>query len=327
MCAFLAAVMLILGCASSSQAPLADSSVNESAELDGPSEPAVDFSIAAPTEIGASQAPAVASAGTSSIKLQMPTSGATGYTFTAVPTNVRATAEYSWYVTWGGVEYEVVSAEVGRRKVKFTNNSLTSADSPYTITVLAKWIDDNNREQSVQDSVIFCMPWESTITLQIPSGAPGPDAEYMFAAVPDNVPDGALYTWSVGQTRERSDNSPAPYISKRGDFYAGYEYIITIEAEWKDDCGQTYSVKDSGKFSVSQQTRPQPPPPPPPAGVRGERITCPCCGAEREYFAHEIHYLVNWGRDSVYCKDCRQRFCVHSTAACYGCNGPYGDNP
>jgi len=310
MCAFLAAVMLILGCASSSQAPSADLSVNESAELEGSSEPAVDFSIAAPTEIGASQVPAVASAGTSAIKLQMPTSGATGYTFTAVPTNVRATAEYSWYVTWGGVEYEVVSAEVGRRKVKFTNNSLTSADSPYTITVLAKWIDDNNQEQSVQDSMIFCMPWESTITLQIPSGATGPDAEYTFAAVPDNVPDGALYTWYVGEKRENYDNKLMPYTSESGRFYAGYEYIITIKAEWKDACGQAYSVKDSGKFIVKGQEQE-------PAydecrdGYTGGR--CPCCHSTnlRPLPSHR-------GDTRRECMDCGN---------CFSCYTPYLGDP
>jgi len=95
------------------------------------------------------------------------------------------------------------------------------------------------------------------ITLQIPSGDAGPDAEYTFTAVPgNNGPEIAVYTWWIDDVMEVDQEAQHFQLKTGGgrfksDSYPA-QYKIRVEAGWVDlDTGDVIGARASGKFTVT----------------------------------------------------------------------------
>jgi hypothetical protein len=191
------------------------------------------------------------------------------YVFTVKGEGMPGGVKYMWYVN------EKPIADGNDLIYEFTE------PKPYSVKVLANWVDGNGAAQMADSSITAnIQPASNTatttttpaptntntnttttrspattpsLTLSIPMGAGGPGVPYHFVAKPVNIPAGAMYTWYIngidvqaGGIDEVTADAPA------GFFAGGQQYSIRVVATWKNSSGTFFTTSASGVFTCSR---------------------------------------------------------------------------
>lgn len=275
-CAFVATVMLLIGCSNSSQAPSATVPVTGPDEFGVSPSPSVALSVSDPYGTGTAEATG------SSISILLPAEIKAGrgvkgvkYLFDLDCKAIHPDALITWY--------DYGTPKVGPRARGYWWFTFRD-DNDYVLTVVANWTDSRGKKWTKSSPAVkFHIGPQPTLTLTIPADN-GPGAAYVFTVKPNNlVPESALYSWLINEQDVGFVPNPLQFQSKKGDFPVG-EYKIDVIAEWRDENGEYQLVSDTGRFTVSEQAqRPS---------LR--EVCCWCCSTNLSKDA----ICLNCGRDN-----------------------------
>jgi len=256
MCAFLAVVMLTLGCASSSQAPSADLWVNGSAELDGSSESSIALSVTDTDGIKTTQAtePTLSITVPEEIKAGKGIIDQAYYFELKQPTNIPAGAVYTWFANGQAMKRD--------RNLSITSWAFSTA-KPYTLNVVASWVDNNGKKQTVSSTeVTFTIP-AATFSVRcedndLQDSRKGVfDKDYRFYTSwgeGGGEPLGANYIWSLNyrQTDDKGEDAHFTF-SAEDPSGAPKHFIVEVVALWMDSSGNQKNATSVIWFDIGPE--------------------------------------------------------------------------